>query len=147
MCYIQLIVVSSTARSDLSSTSPSTIRGSYSLVSVAAAMYLMTSIAAADLGAGIALLSEVSTEITTSESGFQGRNRWRWVQRKMFGLTLLLSFVLLATASIRVLFYSSLEDVDLVVGAAAVLFIADVVSGNVRARRLLSHIVPTDANQ
>lgn len=101
-------------------------------MSVAAAMYLMMSIAAADLGAGIALLFEARTKTAKTEI-VQLMNIWRWVQRKMFGLMLLLSFVLLATASVRVLFRSSLEDVDVVVGAAAVLFIADVVRETVLA--------------
>lgn len=141
LCYIQLMVVSSTRGHKDDTTNPSSENeeaslstngrisptangGSYSLASVAAAMYLMTSIAAADLSAGIALLSEARSEMATS----------RWVQRKMFGLVLLTSFILLAAASIKVLFYSSSEDVDLVVGAATVLFITDVVSKNARVR-------------
>ena len=117
ICYLQLIVVSSGDDSSSSSTE----NGSYSLISVAAAMYLMTSITAADLGAGIALISESRMNMAAK----------RWVQRKMFGFMMLVSFVLLAAASIMVLFKTSSEDVDLVVGAATVLFIADVVSKNV----------------
>ena len=91
LCYLQLILVS---YGDDSSSSSSTEDGSYSLISVAAAMYLMTSIAAADLGAGIALISEARMDMATK----------RWVQRKMLG------FMLLAAASIRVLFKTSSED-------------------------------------
>jgi len=130
ICYIQLIVVSygddpSTSSSADEATSTANA-GSYTFFSVAAAMYLMTSIAAADLGAGIALISEARMDMAAK----------RWVQRKMFVLMLLASFILLAAASIKVLFKTSSEDVDLVVGAATVLFIADVVSKNVRDRQL-----------
>lgn len=45
---------------------------------------------------------------------------------------LLGTFITLLGASIRVLFYSSFENADLVIGAAAVLFIADVVSSSSR---------------
>jgi len=132
-CYIQLIMVSSTGNSDETSSSSSATGGSYSLISVAAAMCLMMSIAAAHLGAGIALLFEAQTKMTAYDC-VQRMNIWRWVQRKMFGFMLLTSFVLLAAASIKVLFHSSSEDVDLVVGAATVLFIADVVSKDVGLR-------------
>lgn len=100
------------------------------MVSVAVAMYLMTSIAAADLSAGIALLFEARTGMATTEYG-RRINVWRWIRRKIFGLVLTISFVLLAAASTSALFHSSFEDVDLVVGAAAVLFIADVVSESI----------------
>ena len=128
-CYIELILVSSgKPQQDLSSTT----EGSYSIVSVAVAMYLMTSIAAVDLTAGIALLIERRTIRSVRQRGanesVQEMNGVRWLQRKVVGLTLISSFGLLAAASITVLFKSSFEDVDLVVGAAAVLFIADVVS-------------------
>lgn len=80
-------------------------------------MYLLLSIAAADLWAGCALLKE---------GRGSGGNSFRG--RKVFGLCLVGTFVTLIGASIRVLFYSSFENVELVIGAAAVLFIADVVS-------------------
>lgn len=88
----------------------------YSVVAIAVAMYLILSIAAADLWGGVALVME----------GRDSGGVW-FVQRKIFGVFLLCTFTLLTTASTRVLFYSSFEDVEVVIGAAAVLFIADVV--------------------
>ena len=128
-CYIRLILVSrGKPQQDISATT----EGRYSIVSVAVAMYLMASIAAVDLTAGIALLIERRTISSVRQRGanvsVQEMNGVRWLQRKVVGLTLISSFGLLAAASITVLFKSSFEDVDLVVGAAAVLFIADVVS-------------------
>lgn len=90
----------------------------YSILAIAGAMYLMISIAAADLWGGCALCWE----------GHDSGGEWFW-ERKVFGVGLLGTFVALIGASIRVLFYSSFENVELVIGAAAVLFIADVVSG------------------
>eukprot|EP00752_Nemacystus_decipiens_P002686 g2511.t1 len=78
-------------------------------------MYLLLSIAAADLWAGCALCKE------GRDSG--AHDYWG---RKLFGLCLVGTFLALIGASIRVLFYSSFENVELVIGAAAVLFIADV---------------------
>ena len=91
----------------------------YSILAVAGAMYLLLSIAAADLWGGSALLWE--------ERGSRC-HAWFW-WRKTFGLALLGTFFTLIGASVRVLFYSSYENVELVIGAAAVLFVADVVSG------------------
>ena len=139
-CYTQVIwassskpqeFISSVELSDNLSTS-SAIEGNYSIVSVAVAMYLMTSFAAMDLSAGIALLIEGRTIHSVHQRGanasVQEMNGVRWLQRKVVGLTLVSSFGLLAAASITVLVKTSSEDVDLVIGAAAVLFIADVVS-------------------
>lgn len=89
----------------------------FSILAISGAMYLLLSIAAADLWAGCALCKEGRDS---------GGNRFRG--RKVFGVCLVGTFVTLIGASIRVLFYSSLENVELVIGAAAVLFIADVVS-------------------
>ena len=88
----------------------------YSILAIAGAMYLLLSIAAADLWAGIALCVE----------GHGSGGSW-FLRRKAFGVCLVGTFVALIGASIRVLFYSSFENVELVIGAAAVLFIADVV--------------------
>lgn len=80
-------------------------------------MFLLLSIASADLWGGLALV-------------WEGRGSGNFIlltPRRTFGVCLLLTFGALVGASTRVLFYSSLEDVELVVGAAAVLFIADVV--------------------
>lgn len=81
-------------------------------------MYLLLSIAAADLCGGWALALEG-----------RGSGDFAWfTRRRVFGVSLIVVFVLLVGASIRVLFYSSIENVELVLGAAAVLFVADVVS-------------------
>eukprot|EP00752_Nemacystus_decipiens_P011483 g10195.t1 len=82
----------------------------YSIFAVAGSMYLMLSIPAADLCGGCALVLE--------------QKGWTW--RRAFGVCLVGTFLLLVGASIRVLFYSSIENVELVLGSAAVLFIADV---------------------
>ncbi|CAM9467011.1 unnamed protein product [Ectocarpus fasciculatus] len=50
---------------------------------------------------------------------------WR-SRRRFFGACLLVTFGSLVVASTRVLFYSSFENVDLLLSAAAVLFVADV---------------------
>lgn len=127
VCYASLWHVSGNrppTENQSSSAEGTTIVGEgpdYSILAIAGAMYLLLSIATADLWAGCALLME---------GGDSGEN---WVRaRKAFGGCLLATFVLLIGASIRVLFYSSFEDADLVIGAAAVLFIADVVSSSSR---------------
>lgn len=97
----------------------------YSILAVAGAMYLLLSIAAADLWSGSALALEERGSLS---------HGWFW-WRKLFGLALLATFFSLIGASISVLFYSSYEDVELVIGAAAVLFIADVVSETSLAQR------------
>lgn len=91
---------------------------SYSIVAVAAAVYLMLSIAAADLCGGWALVMEAEPP---------SRRAW-FKARKAFGIGLLLTFSMMVVASTRVLFYSSFENMEVVIGAATVLFIADVVS-------------------
>ncbi|CAM9740104.1 unnamed protein product [Pylaiella littoralis] len=79
-------------------------------------MYLLLSIAAADLWSGIALVLEG-----------RGSGNFVWFQpRRIFGVCLLITFGALLVASMRVLFSSSFENADLVLGAAAVLFIADI---------------------
>lgn len=108
MCYIELFMVSAGQRS-------SDIRR-YSIVAVAVAVYLMFSIAGADLWGGLGLVLE----------GRGSGGDWFW-RRKIFGGFLLSTFFMLVAASTRVLFYSSFEDFEVVIGAAAVLFIADVV--------------------
>lgn len=90
--------------------------GHYSVVTVAIAVYLMITISAADLWVAVALLLESRVE--------------RFWQRKAFGAALLVSFAGLMISWTSVL-YSSLEDVSLLIGAAAVLFIDDVVSATV----------------
>ncbi|CAN0510032.1 unnamed protein product, partial [Ectocarpus sp. 12 AP-2014] len=88
----------------------------YSILAIAGAMYLLLTIVAADLWGGCALCLE----------GL-GSADFAWcTRRRAFGVCLLGTFVALIGASIRVLFYSSFENVELVIGAAAVLFIADV---------------------
>lgn len=89
----------------------------YSILAIAGAMYLLITIAAADLWAGCALCVE----------GRGSGGSWFW-RRKAFGVCLVGTFIALIGASIRVLFYSSFENLELVLGAAAVLFVADVVS-------------------
>lgn len=118
LCYIELFLVSQSqpsSESDQTTSSNDTGR-KYTIVAVAVAMYLMLSIAAADLWGGFALVME------RRDSG----GGWYW-RRKVFGVFLLSTFVMLVAASTRVLFYSSFEDFEVVIGAAAVLFIADVV--------------------
>ncbi|CAM9764131.1 unnamed protein product [Ectocarpus fasciculatus] len=102
----------------------------YSILAIAGAMYLLLTIVAADLWGGCALCLE----------GL-GSADFAWcTRRRAFGACLLGTFVALIGASIRVLFYSSFENMELVIGAAAVLFIADVdekvmvVLKNVRGR-------------
>ena len=96
----------------------------FSILAIAGAMFLLLFIAAADLWAGFALWME----------GRDSGGSW-FVQRKFFGVFLLGTFAALIGSSVRVLFYSSFENFELVIGAAAVLFIADVVS----ITRFLSH--------
>lgn len=90
----------------------------YSILAIAGAMYLLLTIVAADLWGGCALCLE----------GL-GSEDFAWcTRRRAFGACLLGTFVALIGASVRVLFYSSFENMELVIGAAAVLFIAHVVS-------------------
>ena len=85
-------------------------------------MYLLLSIAAADLCGSCALIFE----------GWYLDNFVWFTWKRVFGAFMLGTFFLLVGASIRVLFYTSVENVELVLGAAAVLFIADVVSEGTR---------------
>lgn len=95
--------------------------GGYSILAITGAMYLILSIAAADVWCGCALIAE------GRDSGFV-----LFTRRRLFGVLLLATFLALVGASIRVLFYSANEDVQLVIGAAAVLFITDVVRSNMK---------------
>lgn len=124
LCYLQLWVVSGDRPSSdgpFSSGDQSLYfdddSPDYSISAMAVAMYLMLSIAAADLWGGLALVLE----------GRGSGNFILFSGRRCFGACLLITFGMLVGASTRVLFYSSLENVDWVLGAAAVLFIADVV--------------------
>ena len=82
--------------------------GEYSVLSIAVAMYLNISIASPDLWASFGLIM--------SNRGYRA-----------FGIALLVSFVMLFASSTRVLFSTSGNNVDLIIGAVAVLFIADMV--------------------
>ena len=95
----------------------------YTIVAIAGAMYLLLTIAAVDLWGGCALCLE----------GVGSERFVLLTQRRAFGLCLLGTFVALIGASIRVLLNSSFKNADIVIGAAAVLFIADVVSSSSRA--------------
>lgn len=89
----------------------------YSILPIAVAMYLLLSIAPADLWSGLALVWEG-----------RGSGDFVWfTSRRVFGAFLLVTFGAMITASTRVLFYSSFENVDLVLGATSVLFISDIV--------------------
>lgn len=91
----------------------------YSVLAIAGAMYLLLTIAAADLWGGCGLCLE----------GLGTRDGFMWfTRRRAFGAGLVVTFFTLFGASVKVLFYSSFENVELVMGSAAVLFIADVVS-------------------
>ena len=81
-------------------------------------MYLLLSVAAADLLGGSALASERPGSRTPT---------WFW-WRKPLGLGLLGTFVTLIGASVRALLYSSHESLGLVIGAAVLLLILDAVS-------------------
>ena len=83
-------------------------QGEYSVLSITVAMYLNISIASPDLWASFALI--------TANRGCRA-----------FGIALLTSFVMLFVSSTRLLFSTSGNNVDLIIGAAAVLFIADMV--------------------
>lgn len=91
----------------------------YSIFAIAGAMYLLLSIAVADLWGGCGLCFE----------GLGTREGFVWFTgRRAFGVGLVVTFATLIGASVRVLFSSSFESVELVIGAAAILFVADVVS-------------------
>ncbi|CAB1100999.1 unnamed protein product [Ectocarpus sp. CCAP 1310/34] len=89
----------------------------YSILAIAVSMYLLLSIAVADLCGGSALVVE----------GRGSGDDFVWFTgRRLFGVFLVVTFLTLIGASVRVLFFSSQDNVTLVIGAAAVLFIADV---------------------
>ena len=117
MCYAGLCYVSGNRPSTADVATSAQESPDFSILAIAGAMFLLLFIAAADLWAGVALCIE----------GRGSGGGWFW-QRKAFGVLLLGTFVALVGSSVRVLFYSSFENFELVIGAAAVLFIADVVS-------------------
>ena len=117
MCYAGLWYVGGNRYDSDGEVSSSETDPDYSIFAIAVSMYLLVSIAAADLCGGWALVLEG-----------RGSDDFAWfTPRRVFGVSLIVVFVLLVGASIRVLFYSSIENVELVLGAAAVLFVADVV--------------------
>lgn len=81
------------------------------LLSITVAMFLVLTFTAADLRGGCALL--------------ETRNPYNVI----LGSAMLLSFMMMVLASIKVLFFLSNDDVSFIIGAAAVIFISDVVSG------------------
>ena len=83
----------------------------YSIFAIALAMYLMVSIAAPDVRAGYVLL-------------FWGKS----VAHRIFGATLLCSFTLLTVASMKVMFADATDNAELVVDAAVILFVTEMVS-------------------
>lgn len=99
VAYIMLIVPTETPKN-----------GTYSIYSVSLAMFLMVSTSVADVRAGYLFL-------------VWGRS----LARKVFGILLVANAVLLEVASIRILFMEADDDAELVIGAAAILFIEDVV--------------------
>lgn len=87
----------------------------HSIVAIAVAMYLLLSIAAADLWGGLALVLEG-----------RGSGHFIWfASRRVYGTCLLITFGALVGASTRVLLYSSFQDAGWVLGAAAIIFITD----------------------
>ena len=82
--------------------------GEYSVLSITIAMYLNISIASPDLWASFAMIKA---------------NRGC----RAFGFALLASFLMMFASSTKVLFYTSGGNADLIIGAAAILFIADMV--------------------
>lgn len=137
---------STTADYPVNSTTPK-----YSVAAISAAMYLILFIAAADLWGAIALITERClygpTQICASGSvgaESEGVGSRLAVRRWPFGVMLLVSFVMLLLSSTWVLFYTSFEDATLVIGATAVLFIADVVSSPCVVRAtVLQYAIPS----
>ena len=82
---------------------------SYALSSISAAVYLVLTFAAGDLKAAFALLQT------------------RTLYNMILGAAILASFVLLVLASLSILFFLANDNASFVVGAAAVLFISDLV--------------------
>lgn len=117
MCYIGLYNVSRKRAPNDENDANAEESPDFSILAIAGAMFLLLSIAAADLWASFALCLE----------GRGSRGMLWFVGRKVFGGCLMCTFYWLIAASIQVLFYSSFENAEMVLGAAAVLFIADVV--------------------
>ncbi|CAN0359830.1 unnamed protein product [Ectocarpus sp. 12 AP-2014] len=114
ICYAGLWYVGGNKFTE-SDTSSETV--DYSILAIAVSMYLLLSIAVADLCGGCALVVE----------GRGSGDEFVWFTgRRLFGVFLVVTFLTLIGASVRVLFFSSEDNVNLVIGAAAVLFIADV---------------------
>lgn len=111
MCYLGLLCV---ALGQASSGSQVEDSPDLSILAIAGAMFLLLSTAAADLQVGLGLMFYTDT-----------KKPW---MRTMFGFVMCVNFVLLVWSSVHVLFSSSFGNVDIVIGAVAVLFIADVVS-------------------
>ena len=82
---------------------------SYALSPMSAAVYLVVTFAAGDLRTAIALLQT------------------RKLYNMILGVAILASFVLLVLASLSILFFFADDNASFIVGAAAVLFISDLV--------------------
>ena len=82
---------------------------SYALSPISAAVYLVVTFAAGDLRTAIALLQT------------------RKLYNMILGVAILASFVLLVLASLSILFFFADDNASFIVGAAAVLFISDLV--------------------
>lgn len=113
------------------SSDPEDVRD-YSIFAASGSMYLLLSIAATDLWACLALIFEGRSPY--SAAGRPGAAFVWMTRRRAFGFALLGTFLTLVGASIRVLFQLSFENVDVVIGAATVLFVADVVRDKEIAR-------------
>lgn len=86
----------------------------YDISTIAIAMFLILSFAGPDLRAALAL--------------------WKagTIYHKVLGFVILSSFGMLVLSSLRILFYLSNDSASFIVGAAAVLFISDLVSNGAR---------------
>lgn len=83
---------------------------SYAISSIAVAVFLVVTFAGADLRGSWALMQTLEA------------------YNVALGLTIFVSFVLLVMSSMSALFFLANDDVSFIVGAAAVLFISDLVS-------------------
>lgn len=90
----------------------------FAVLAIAGAMGVLLSTAGPDLQVGVGLCLE------GTQNNLQN---WFW-PRKVFGFIVVVNFVLVVKSSVLVLFSSSFGNMEFVVGAASVLFIADVVS-------------------
>lgn len=113
MCYLGLVIVTI---DEATQSAPADGSAPFNFLAIAGAMFLLISIAGADLLVGVKLVFR--------DCGINPH----WLKRKLFGSVMLVNYGLLVYASMLVLFFSSDGNVELVVGAAAVLFIADIVS-------------------